>query len=138
MFARFSTLLVVTSRTLSRALGNQLAVIITPHKIQLEMIDPDDTNRDWDESLYTYGNIYFRNFANPIKLQVPDSENDAEESMGLEMIASDRYKDVMDQNLISDIINEGKDDVLDLYTVALILGGLQVITLLTLLWMVLG
>lgn len=138
MFPQFCTLLVVTSRAISRALGNELAVIVTDHKIKLEMMEPDDTSRHWDESLFTSGNIYFRNFANPIKPEVPNSERDAEQSMGLELISSDRYKTAMDQNLITDIINEGKDDLLDLKTVAIALGGLQILTIITVVWMAVG
>lgn len=109
MLARFATSAVGISRSLSRALGNELAVIITPHKIKLRMVDPDNTDKNWDESMFTHGNMYLQGFANPVKPQIPDTEDDAKQSQDLELIESERYKTVMEQSLVNNIIEEGLD-----------------------------
>lgn len=127
MFGSLATIAVGISRSFGRMLGNELAVVVTPHKINLEMVDPDKTDRDWDETLYTHGNIYFRGFANPIKPKFPDTEEHAREEMELELISSDRYKQMMEQTLMQDIIEEGTPDSgLTLSKVLVILAVLQV------------
>jgi hypothetical protein len=126
MFSKIATLAVGISRSFGRVLGNQIAVIVTPHRIKLRMIDPDSTDRYWDESFFTAGNIYFEGFANPIKPRVPESESEAREERELELITSDRYKEMMEQSLITDIIGEGtKDSGLTLLHVLVIVTTVQ-------------
>jgi len=139
MFPNFSTLLVNTMRGLSRALGNELAVIVSEHKIKLKMVDPDKTSRYWDTQMFSYGNLYFEDYANPIKPKHPDTEEQAKESLGLELISSERYKSFMEQNLITDIINEGQDgEFPTLMHILLISGAMHLITISVLLWIALG
>lgn len=123
MFERFSTLLVGSMRGMSRMLGNEIAVVITPHKIKLRAVDPDRTDKSWDESHFVNGNIFFEGFANPFKPQYPDTEEDAEETHDIDMISSDRYKKFMEQNLISDIIAEGEDGEFPTMMHVLLLSG---------------
>lgn len=120
-------------------LGNELAVIITPHKIKLKMVDPERTPRNWDSQMFSHGNIYYADYANSIKPKYPDDEKEAEESLGLDLISSERYKNFMDQNLISDIIDEGQQDEFPtLFHVILILGFMQLATISILVWMSMG
>lgn len=131
---KIATFAIDTARQLSQMFGNELAVIVTPHKIKIRMLDPDNTRRDWDSRMFESGNIFLAGFANPVKPKIPDTEEDAKESYEMDMIASERYKDYMEQSLIKDIIREGKDDKLTLRMVVLILGIMQLLTMVLLFW----
>lgn len=138
MLPRFSTLLVGTARGVSRLFNNELAVIITPHKIKLRMMDPDSDAVAWDESHFTHGCIFFQGWANPIKPKVPDDNESGLESEDIDLIASDRYKKFMEQSLIDDIIDEGTESGwLSLELIAIVLGTLQLANVLMILYLLL-
>lgn len=132
MFPRFLTLLFGTIRVMSEAIGNEIAVVITPHKIKLKFIDPDSTDYAWDESLFTSGNLFLEGFANPVKPKIPDNEDKAESEYNLELIESKRYKKLMDNKLMDDVISEGLGDKFPTLAHVLVLSAaMHLVTIVT-------
>lgn len=62
------TLAMGVTRSFWRATGLELAVKVSDHSIELEMVDPGNTTEvAWDPHLYKNGNLFRQGYANPIK-----------------------------------------------------------------------
>jgi len=113
-------------RKLGRGAGYELAVEVSDHDITARMERPDKTERAWDEDLYKRGNMFVAGYANPIKPSVDynrdledpdtvdvvegdtDADSDGEDDTteeDVQLIASPRYREYMQQDLISQILN---------------------------------
>lgn len=119
-------------RSLGELLGYELDVVISEHKIKLEMVSPEDldgSGRMWDDSIFTTGNLHLEGIANPIDFEWPDDDSAAS------IITSERYKTFMEQSLIDDIISEGSDNSgLTLLHVLVILSTVQFVSTLVIVW----
>jgi len=113
-------------RSIARSFGYELAVTVSDHSIQLQMVNPNDTEeRAWDDNLYRHGNLYMSGYANPIKprveqhsglknkdqarhhdtVTVPDGGEEQAEQVHTQLMSSGRYQDYMLQDLISQVLN---------------------------------
>lgn len=140
-----------SARLFGRALGTELAIELSDHSIDTKMIVPGRDNQAWDANLYKRGNVFLKNYANPIKpvlhtnedLEDPDTaeikegstETDSSQPDNTEakLIASKRYQKYMRQDLISQLLTpkeQWKLIALGLFAVA----GVQVVTIIILLW----
>lgn len=126
MFSRFATSLLSAARGFGQLTGNELDVIVSDHKINIKMINPDKSDeygRAWDDSQYVKGNIHHEQYANPVKVSI---DEDSEE---VDVIVSQRYKKYMENKLMNDIISETADDSsISMFTAVLILGTIQILT----------
>lgn len=92
-------------------------VTLTPHKIKHRYVIPEDLDGElaWDDEMYVNGNIFFKNRANPVKLEsISDS---------CEWISSERYKDYMKNKLVRSLIKTTEDEGVDITTVLKIALG---------------
>lgn len=124
MFPKVGAFLINISRAVNNLMGNELTVTLSNHQIKLGSANPDKTDLVWDE-MYQSGNIYFEDYANPIKPERPDTEPD--DSDELNLITTDRYQ----ANLFSDLRDAilSKDDVTDRVSrlqLLIVLGALQI------------
>jgi len=130
-----------TARIFGRALGTELVVETSQHSIETKMEVPDREERAWDPDLYKHGQLYYQDYANPIKptvdshseLEDPDTidvregetqTDRSEENGSIQMIASPRYRKYMRQDLISQLLTPKEQWKLIAYGV-LGLGVLQ-------------
>lgn len=106
------------ARGLGRSLGCELVVEVSDHSIDLAMQQPDKEERAWDPELYKNGQLYYSDYANPIKpkieynqdLEQPDrvaatDGGDSDDAAHVKMISSPRYREYMRQDAISQILN---------------------------------
>jgi hypothetical protein len=132
MFEVIPTAMIGFWRSIGELLGYELDVVISEHKIKLEMVNPenlDSSGRAWDDSCFTTGNLHLEGIANPIKPELPDDDSDAS------FITSERYKTFMEQSLIDDIISEGSEHSgLTLLHVLVILSTVQFVSTLVIVW----
>ena len=138
-------------RNLGNRLGYELAVDVSDHSIEIQMVRPNKDKRAWDHNLYTRGNLFCQGYANPIKPKVhynqtlddPDTvdvvmgdggveldEEIAEKDDGphIELISSPRYRDYMRQDLISQLLTPQEQWKLLAYAV----GALALVMLINL------
>lgn len=123
-----------------------MVVEASDHSLETTMELPDRETRAWDGSLYKHGQLYVKGYANPIKptiyhnpsLETPDTvdvaEGDTEDGEGdaeaeeteaeAKVIASERYQQFMQQDLISQLLNPREQWRLLVYGL-LALGALQ-------------
>jgi len=109
MFASLFTAMLSAVRGLMRAFNLQTEIVLTDHKIKIKAVNPTETEKYWDNNIWTYGNIYLQDFANPIDIRqsvVEDKEYD--------LITTERYKTFMEQTLIDDMLQASKTDGLTL------------------------
>lgn len=103
-------------------LGCEHVVDVSQHSIEISMEVPSTTERAWDNDMYHKGQLYCEGYANPIKPVVEhdettegvdsvafeesedvDEEDDEDAEVGV--IPSWRYKQLMEQELVSQLIN---------------------------------
>lgn len=137
-----STVAIRSARSFGRLLGCELVVEASDHSLETTMELPDREQRAWDGSLYKHGQLYVQGYANPIKptidhnpsLETPDTvdvtEGDTDGAEGDEdepkakVIASERYQQFMQQDLISQLLNPREQWRLLVYGI-IALGALQ-------------
>lgn len=125
VMAYVANALLGAGRSLGRFFGYELAVTQHDHSIDIEMVAPNKDNQAWDTDLFKRGNLFRGGYANPVKIQVdhnaelenPDTgyvdESEQVATDGgevkagrhTELITSDRYREYMRQDLISQILN---------------------------------
>lgn len=129
-------------RSAGRAMGLRLLVEPSDHSIEVKMVVPDTEERAWDDSLYKYGNIIPKDYANPIKVIVDENPNldqkdtaeleESDENPGVEgkayLIASQRYHKFMQNDLISQLLNPKERWRLIAYGVIAV-GAINLVTL---------
>jgi len=123
-------------RRVGRRGGGELAVNLDEHSIDLEMKPPDPEEEAWDPDLYHRGCVFVEDYANPIKVSVdknealedPDQGSVEAEDTNATLIASQRYKEYMRQDLMSQLLNPREQWKLIIF----ILAGLALVQLLTL------
>ena len=125
--------LIAAGIALGSATGLQKVVELSDHSIQIQMEQPDESNRAWDTSLYKNGNVFIDGYSNPVKPQVkqntglknpdvaeieegdpddPDGDvdqpqlesGDDEPDTHAQLITSSRYRDYMRQDLVSQLL----------------------------------
>jgi hypothetical protein len=124
-------------------LGLELAVDVSGHSIETKMAPPKKTNeRAWDDDLFTKGNLFVNDYANPVKprvkhnqgidepdvVDVEEGETDADD-VHTEVISSPRYRLYMVQDLVSQLLNPSER----LTMIQWILVGIAGMVLMTLL-----
>jgi hypothetical protein len=160
---QIATAVLQTARSFGRILGCELAVETSQHSLKTSMVVPDRNDRAWDPGLYKYGNLFHEGYANPIKprarrnteLEDPDTidvetsdatadveaaaddeeldKSDDTDVEHVKLISSPRYRKYMRQDLISQLLTPKEQWRLIAYGV-LGLAGVQVVTLLVILW----
>jgi len=107
-----------------RTLNLETEIVLTEHKIEINAVNPDEIDKDWDSNIWTYGNIYLKDIANPInikKSEIKDKDYD--------LITSERYKTFMEQSLIDDMLQASKSDGLTLKQVLIAIISTNLLTL---------
>lgn len=110
-----------SARKFGRALGCELVVEVSDHSIKTTMEVPDTSKRAWDGNLFRRGQLFVKGYANPIKPRIirhddreeldevdveeGDGAADAEDDRRLELIPSTRYREYLNQHLISELVN---------------------------------
>lgn len=62
--------LIAAGIALGSATGLQKVVELSDHSIQIEMEQPDESNRAWDQSMFKNGNVFINGYSNPVKPRV--------------------------------------------------------------------
>lgn len=96
-------------RQLMRVFNLETEIVLTEHKIKTKARKPKNSDKAWDDSHWVYGNIFIKDYANPVKIA-----KDKVEENDYHLIASERYKTFMEQDLIDDMLQASKDDGLTL------------------------
>lgn len=128
-------------------LGLETAVIVDDHEISFRFVRPGDEMIAWDDDLYWKGNVFYKDYANPIKpvvernpgLEAPDvvdaetGDVDDEEAAGeleedVSMMSSQRYQTFMLQNVIEQLLRPEGSLTKLLWGIAIAVG-LQMLTL---------
>lgn len=143
-----ATVAIRSARSFGRLLGCELVVEASDHSLETTMELPNRNTRAWDGSLYKHGQLFAQGYANPIKpavnhnpsLETPDTINvhegnpdeddgeDDEEPGRVKLIASERYQQFMQQDLVSQLLNPREQWRLLVYGI-IGLGALQFFTI---------
>lgn len=117
-------------RKLARSFGYQIVIDQSPHSIHTTYEKPNKSKRAWDENLFKHGQLYVRGYANPVKLIVDhDTEMEESDTVTLyesnhprvvtdggddgepvvnahaKVISSPRYREYMQNDLVSQLLN---------------------------------
>jgi len=161
MLTGLATWFVRKGRRMGRLLGRELVVEQSDHSLQLSMEKPDNDRRAWDNDQFTRGQLYRRGYANPVKIEVDhnpgignkdtvevtdggdatatefsDEEGEGgeeQEDRSVEVIASERYRQFMEQDLISQLLNP-KEQWEKLVYGLIGIGSLQFLSIVVTLW----
>jgi len=162
MLTGLATWFVRKGRRMGRLLGRELVVEQSDHSLTLSMEKPDNDRRAWDNDQFTRGQLYRRGYANPVKIEVDhnpgignkdtvavaDGDGTAtatefsdeeeqpealEEDRSVEVIASERYRQFMEQDLISQLLNP-KEQWEKLVYGLIGIGSLQFLSIVVTLW----
>ena len=121
-----SNWLLELAKSAAKKSGREPAIIVDEHSIEIKFRNPESDNYAWDNDLYNWGNIFFKDKANPIKLHADKDLKD-----GYNLISSKKYQQFMKFDAISQALNPNakRDQKLQylLYGVA----SLQVLLLFT-------
>lgn len=134
-------------RLIGRMVGAELVVEVSEHSIDTSMEVPNKMKRAWDPDLYKRGQVYYSDYANPIKPTVTVEDDLADEdTVELEeagegdtdgphvaVISSSRYRKYMRQDLISQLLTPKVWWRLITYAI-IVLGALQFIGIIVTLW----
>ena len=134
--------LLSNARKIGESLGCEPVIEVSEHSIKMSMEVPDKSKRAWDSDLYESGQLFYEGYANPVKLRVNQTQNpkqpdtlespkplpDGGEEKNLEVIPSYRYRQHMDQHLLSQLVNPTQQWTLLLYAI-LGVGGLVVLSI---------
>lgn len=94
--SKMANLFLSISKSIAKARSSEPAIITSEHGITIKYETPSkEGNRIWDKSMYSWGNIFIKGYANPVKINVENNEN-------AQMIASQKYKDFMKTKVIRD------------------------------------
>lgn len=132
MLAWLFTTLLNAVRSVARAVGLELEVVLTEHKIKTKMQNPDKTDKFWNSKIWTNGNIYLKDYANPVNIEISDIENHShkeDDSVDADLITTERYKTFMEQSLIDDMLQASKDNDLTLKTAVIAIIATNLLTL---------
>lgn len=147
----FATWMLNTARSIGRLLGRELVVEFSDHSIKLTMEKQRGSNRAWDNNLYKRGSVFYRGYANPLKITIDHKpemgkkdtaeieeadtdDTDTEDSnREADVITSDRYTQFMRNDLISQLLNPQEQWDKLLYGMIGI-GALQFLTVIVTLW----
>lgn len=152
MLTTLATWFVRTGRSIGRLFGRELVIEQSDHSIQLYMEKPNNDERAWDGSMFKRGQIFVEGYANPVKHvvthnpgfenkdvvdseegNVDDDDTDDDDTANSEVIASPRYQQYMEQELISQLLNP-KSQWDKLVYGMLGIGALQFFSIITILW----
>ena len=107
----------------SKVTGTELVVETSDHSIEISMEKPGPSDgRAWDPHLFKKGQLFVKGYANPIKPSVETNHElgesdeitieegqgeieEEEEEAHVEIISSGRYRQYMNQELISQLLN---------------------------------
>ena len=109
MLDKLFTAIIKALRGIMRSLNLETEIVLTEHKIDIKAVNPDENGKHWDENIWTYGNIYLKDFANPINIKKSEIED-----KDYDLITSERYQTFMEQSLIDDMLQASKTDGLTL------------------------
>lgn len=154
---RLATLGMSLARSFGRALGCELVVDCSEHSLEIAMEVPGESGRAWDHDLYRKGQMYYQGYANPFKpvidpsntrgehdqMDVEESEDASggassdDESGGSDaeigMMPSSRYRQYLDQHLISELVRPEERWKLLVYGI-LFIGFLQMATIIVIMF----
>lgn len=123
---KLATFVIRIARLVGHKMGCYLVVEPSNHTVDISMEIPNQDKRAWDLDHYRFTNIFPRGYSNPVKIAVrshkelghpdvvdiiqteettqelPDGGQDVSH---VELISSHRYREFMQQNLISQLIN---------------------------------
>lgn len=109
MLDKIFTAMLNLIRSIMRAFNLETEIVLTEHKIKTKAVKPERSEKAWDDSHWVHGNIFIKDYANPVKISKEKiEEND------YHLIASERYKTFMEQDLIDDMLQASKDSGLTL------------------------
>lgn len=106
-----------SARSFGNQLGCELVVETSDHSLHTTMETPNSTTRAWDPNLWVKGQLYLRDYANPIKpyverhldqgeqdqARIQSSElEDGEDHTGI--VTSTMYRMYQDQHLASELM----------------------------------
>lgn len=96
--ATLENLLYQMAESVSRARGKEPAIIVRSNSIEIEFKDPsEDNTRAWDSSHYSFGNIFYSDFANSLKIEEGDIENSK-----VKLMPSSKYRNFMKTKVIQE------------------------------------
>jgi len=160
MLTGLATWFVRKGRRMGRLLGRELVVEQSDHSLTLSMEKPNNDRRAWDGNQFKRGQLFVRGYANPVKINVDhnpgignkdtvaiadgdgtatefsDEEGqpeEPEEDRSVEVIASERYRQFMEQDLISQLLNP-KEQWEKLVYGLIGIGSLQFLSIVVTLW----
>lgn len=101
--------------SMADVLGMKVKVELDEHKIDLSLISARELKkRAYDDGHYVNGNVFYKNFANPVKAKLDEGKDK------LELITSDRYKHFMRMSLLKDLIKSAEGEGMSMETLTLI------------------
>lgn len=85
-------------------LGYKIRIKLDEHKIYIDFVDPkNDKMRAYDWNHFVNGNVFLRGKASPIKPLLDDNDD-------VDVIGSDRYKKLMRNKVITDLIKSQEEE----------------------------
>lgn len=154
MLTGLATWFVRKGRGMGRLFGRELVVEQGEHDLKLSMEKPDNDARAWDSSMFKRGQVFVEGYSNPVKVSIDhnpgidqkdtvdvtesetgedDDEESGESDDRVEVIASPRYQQFMEQELISQLLNPEEQWNKLLYGM-LAIGALQFMAIIVTLW----
>lgn len=110
---RIGTAVITFARRTAQSIGTELVVEQDDHSINLSMEVPNKSKRAWDRDLFHRGQLYRTGFANPVKIGVErgegiQDEDKVNQSVGPDettVMASQRYQDYMEMDMVEALLN---------------------------------
>lgn len=86
------------AEAVARARSSQPAITIGKNSIDIEFQDPSESDsRAWDNSHYSFGNIFYRGYANSLKLEEGDIKQEE-----TKLMPSSKYRNFMKTKVIQE------------------------------------
>lgn len=114
-------------RNVGNKFGYQMEITLTDHNINIKMSKFNKQKKAYDETQYTRGNIFIKDYGNPIKPQVTQKDNTENSNnkkpkiKNTKLIPSFKYKEYMNQHLIKELKEKPEDNKKLLYGIILIM-----------------
>ncbi len=87
--------------------SREKCVVIDEHDFTIEYRDTNGTeDYDFDSSHYESGNLYFKGYANPVRIPKPEDEHSVKQE-DIDLIPSKKYRTVMDMTLLEQALDTG-------------------------------
>ena len=123
MWQMWSNFRLKLTRSIANTFGYELEITVDDHEIDVKFVDPENKERKaWDSNHFVSGNIFYKDYANPINFKMVDEQN-------LKFISSERYETFMEQSLIDDIVRSSKENSITLIQAVIVIVLTQLTTI---------